>query len=57
MTTHALFVTAAYGVTALGIGGLLAWTLIDQQAQKRMLAKLETSGVRRRSAGKDGGGA
>jgi heme exporter protein D len=49
MTTHDLFVAAAYASAVLGIAGLVAWILIDQHNRRRELAELEASGVRRRS--------
>ncbi|QPC90086.1 heme exporter protein CcmD [Mesorhizobium sp. INR15] len=49
MSVHALYVTAAYAVTAVGLAGLVGWILIDQRARKRELAELEAAGVRRRS--------
>jgi heme exporter protein D len=49
MTTHDLFVTAAYACAAVGIGGLIAWILADQHSRRRELAELEASGIRRRS--------
>lgn len=55
MTAHALYVTAAYGVSALAIIGLIAWVMLDQRARRRELADLEASGVRRRSNRKDAG--
>ena len=54
MSVHALYVTAAYAITAVVLAGLIGWILIDQRARKRDLAELEASGVRRRS---DKGGA
>jgi heme exporter protein D len=53
MTAHALYVTAAYGVSALAIAGLIAWALLDSRARRRDLAELEAGGVRRRSDRKD----
>jgi heme exporter protein D len=50
--THALYVAAAYGLSALAIGGLVSWTLFDQRARKAELAALEAQGVRRRSDAK-----
>ncbi|PSM19260.1 MULTISPECIES: heme exporter protein CcmD [Nitratireductor] len=50
--THALYVAAAYGLSALAIGGLVVWTLFDQRARKAELAALEAQGVRRRSDAK-----
>jgi heme exporter protein D len=46
---HALFVTAAYLVSALGLGGLALWIVLDGRARKRELAELEQAGVSRRS--------
>ena len=49
MTAHALYVTAAYGISALGLAALIGWILFDQRARRRDLAELEASGLRRRS--------
>jgi heme exporter protein D len=49
MSTHALYVTAAYAITAVAIVGLIGWVLMDQRARKRELAALEAAGIRRRS--------
>ncbi|MEX0954276.1 MAG: heme exporter protein CcmD [Rhizobiaceae bacterium] len=48
--THTFFVSAAYIISAVVIGGLVGWILLDQAARKRELAELEARGVRRRSA-------
>ena len=47
--THALYVAAAYGLSAFAIGGLVVWMWVDQRARKAELAELEASGIRRRS--------
>lgn len=49
MTAHALYVAAAYGISALAIAGLIAWILIDQRSRRREMAELEASGTKRRS--------
>ena len=49
MSAHALYVSAAYGISALAIAALVIWILADQRARKRELAELEAAGVRRRS--------
>lgn len=49
MTTHGLYVTAAYGISALVIAALIAWVLLDYRARRRDIAELEASGARRRS--------
>ncbi|MFK0692157.1 heme exporter protein CcmD [Mesorhizobium sp. IMUNJ 23033] len=51
MSVHALYVTAAYAITAIVLAGLIGWILIDQRGRKRDLAELEAAGVRRRSKG------
>jgi heme exporter protein D len=53
MTAHALYVAAAYGVSALAIAALIAWVLLDSRARRREMAELEASGLRRRSDRKD----
>ncbi len=52
VTTHDLYVAAAYGITVLVLGCLIGWILLDQRARRRELAELEAAGVRRRSARK-----
>ena len=49
MSAHARYVTAAYGITAIVLAGLIGWILLDHRARKRELAELEAAGVRRRS--------
>lgn len=49
MTAHALYVAAAYAISALALAGLVAWIILDQRARRRELAELEASGTRRRS--------
>lgn len=49
MTTHDLYVTAAYALSAIGLTGLIGWIVLDMRARKRELAALEASGIRRRS--------
>jgi heme exporter protein D len=49
MSAHALYVTAAYGITGVVLAGLIGWVLLDQRARKRELAELEAAGIRRRS--------
>ena len=49
MSPHALYVAAAYAITAVALAGLVGWVLLDQRARKKELAELEASGVRRRS--------
>lgn len=49
MSAHALYVTAAYCITAIVLAGLIGWILLDQRGRKRELAELEAAGIRRRS--------
>ena len=49
MSAHALYVTAAYGISALALAGLIAWVLLDQRARRREMSELQASGMRRRS--------
>lgn len=49
MTAHALYVTAAYGISALALAGLIAWVVLDQRARRREMTDLQESGMRRRS--------
>lgn len=48
---HAAFIWAAYGATALIVGGLVARAIYDERRRKEALIKLEAQGIRRRSAG------
>jgi heme exporter protein D len=47
--THAGFIIAAYGLAGLTVAGLVLRAMLDHRAQKAALARLEASGVRRRS--------
>lgn len=49
MTTHGLYVSAAYLISALVLAGLVVWILADQRSRRREMAELEASGARRRS--------
>jgi heme exporter protein D len=49
MSTHDMYVAAAYILSAIGIGGLIAWIVADQEIQRRELAACEARGVKRRS--------
>lgn len=49
MSTHDLYVLAAYACTAVGLAGLIGWILVDQWYRRDELAQLEATGVRRRS--------
>ena len=49
MTTHGLYVMAAYGISTLALTALVVWVLLDHRARRRDLAELEAAGMRRRS--------
>jgi heme exporter protein D len=46
---HAVFIVAAYAVTAVIVAALILRAVIDHRAQQRALAALEGRGMRRRS--------
>jgi heme exporter protein D len=46
---HAAFIIAAYVTAALVVIGLIVWVLADYDAQRRLLADLESRGITRRS--------
>ena len=47
--THLGYIVAAYLTTALVLGGVVAWVLLDLATQRRKLRRLEDAGLRRRS--------
>lgn len=47
--THAGFIVAAYAIAALVVAALIGWVMLDHRAQRQRLARLEASGVTRRS--------
>ncbi len=49
MSTHDLYVLAAYACAVVAVAALIGWVLVDQHNRRRELAQLEASGVRRRS--------
>jgi heme exporter protein D len=49
--SHANFIVAAYGFTFAAMTALAAFIVADDRKQRRRLADLEATGVRRRSAG------
>jgi len=44
---HAIFIIWAYVGVALGVGSLIAWTMLDARATARKLAALEARAPRR----------
>jgi len=52
---HGFFILACYGVSALALGGLALWIVLDGRAVRRRLNEMEARGVRRRSAGRSDG--
>ena len=50
---HADFIIAAYAVTVFVVVALVAWVILDNLAQRRILGDLEDRGVTRRSQRKD----
>ncbi|GLK70769.1 heme exporter protein CcmD [Ancylobacter dichloromethanicus] len=49
---HGFFILACYGVSALVLGALALWIIVDGRLVRRQLEELEARGVRRRSAGR-----
>ncbi|QFU15022.1 heme exporter protein CcmD [Microvirga thermotolerans] len=49
MSSHAAFIAAAYGITALVVAGLILRAVLDHRLQRRALAALEARGAGRRS--------
>ena len=46
---YALFVIAAYGVAALGLGGILLWIGIDRRTARAALARAERAAERQKA--------
>lgn len=49
MSAHDLYVTAAYGLSALALLITIGWIVIDHRGRRRELAELDARGIRRRS--------
>jgi heme exporter protein D len=47
---HAPFIIASYAAVALVVAGLIAWVVVDGRRLTRELERLESQGIRRRSA-------
>jgi heme exporter protein D len=47
--SHDAFVLAAYGASALVLGGLTLWIMLARRKLLRDLASLEAAGIKRRS--------
>lgn len=43
------YILAAYGLTLLIVGALIAWIVLDGRRQRQHLKELEARGIRRRS--------
>ena len=48
--THVGYIVAAYLVTAIVLGGMIGWVLLDLATQKRRLDRIEAEGGRRPKA-------
>lgn len=48
---HAAFIWAAYGATGAVMALLILRAILDERKQRRVIARLEAQGVRRRSDG------
>jgi heme exporter protein D len=49
---HAGFILAAYAMVIFVIAVTIATTVLDNRAQRKILANLEARGIHRRSAGR-----
>jgi heme exporter protein D len=49
---HTGFILAAYAFAAVLVAGLIGRSMLDHRAQLQALARLEQSGLRRRSGGR-----
>jgi heme exporter protein D len=38
---HAVFILAAYGITAVSLGALMVWIALDYRVQRRRVRELE----------------
>lgn len=47
---HAGFIVGAYGAVVAVLAALIGWIASDARRQERLLAELESRGIRRRSA-------
>ncbi len=47
---HALYVWAAYAISAVTLAVICLWVWMDGRLRKKELAQLEAAGIRRRSA-------
>jgi heme exporter protein D len=47
--SHFGYILGAYVASAVVLGSLIAWVVLDVAAQKRRLRRLEDAGLRRRS--------
>jgi heme exporter protein D len=45
--THLGYIVAAYLATAIILGGMIGWVLLDLSAQKQKLERIEAEGGRR----------
>lgn len=46
---HSAFIIWSYALTAAVVSALIAWVTFDERRQKRVLAELESRGIKRRS--------
>jgi heme exporter protein D len=47
--SHAAFIWASYGITAIVLSGLVFRAIFEERRQRQAIARLEEQGVRRRS--------
>ena len=49
--SHAFYVYSAWGIAAAVLAGLVGYIWLESRALRRELKRLESQGIRRRSAG------
>ena len=49
---YAAFIWSAYAATGLTVAGLIAWAVLDHQAQLRALARFESGAAREAEPGR-----
>lgn len=46
---HATIILSAYAITAIALSGLVAYVVLGERKQRKVLQRLEEQGIRRRS--------
>ncbi|WP_371347403.1 heme exporter protein CcmD [Ancylobacter sp. IITR112] len=49
---HGFFILSCYAMSAVALGALALWIVVDGRSVRRRLEEMDARGVRRRSAGR-----